>query len=243
MRTSTVVLFVLFLWGASEVHGQGIFSKQLPKHTYDSTVVDSTYGIVMYERLNASLGGDSIRKCGVYPCQNWQTDQYTSGQMLHKGFYIDGQLKTYKNYYPNGNVEREFIGQDNFNSSVKLYYSSGQMKSSIKYKDGVAKEWTDYHPNGQVMYEEKMNNKMEYYVYQKFYYADGKPQKITEQKEKKGTIFKYEEYNSNGTLKVQGEKLVTSDGQFINHGVWKYFDDKGSVSRSEKWDHGTKISG
>jgi antitoxin component YwqK of YwqJK toxin-antitoxin module len=220
---------------------QGIFDKQLPKRTYDTTIVDSVYGITIYEKLNAVLDGDSVRKCGVYACQNWQIDEYTTGQMLHKGFYLDGQLRSYKNYYPNGNLEREFVAADNFNSFVKLYYPNGQLKSSIKYKDGQPKDWIDYYQDGKVMYEEKTNNKQEYYLYQKYYYESGAPEKIMEIKDKKTMIFTYVEYYADGKVKLMGEKIFEG-GQYVNHGEWKYFDAKGAQAKAEKWDHGTKIA-
>lgn len=240
LRTGLLVLVVML--SVPAVNGQGFFDKQLPKHTYDTTIIDSTYGVIMYEKLNAVLGGDSVRKCGVYACQNWQTDQYNNGQVLHKGFYLDGQLRSYKNFYPNGQLEREFVAQDNFNSFVKIYYSNGQLKSSIKYKDGSPKDWTDYYSNGKLMYEEKMNPKMEYYLYQKYYYENGNPQKVTEIKDKKAGTFSHSEYYENGTVKVLGEKLSSGDGQLVNHGEWKYFDSSGKQTKVEKWDHGTKIS-
>jgi antitoxin component YwqK of YwqJK toxin-antitoxin module len=92
------------------------------------------------------------------------------------------------------------------------------------------------------MYEEKMSPKMEYYIYQKYYYENGNPQKLTEIKDKKKLSFSYSEYYESGKVKITGEKLATSDGQLMNHGEWKYYDESGTVTKVEKWDHGTKLS-
>src|SRR5689334_12695522 len=69
-------------------------------------VYDSTYGINIYEALNMNTGGDSTRNdVKGYALQGWMEDFYPDGKVLHKGYYIDGQLKAYKNFYPNGQLE------------------------------------------------------------------------------------------------------------------------------------------
>ena len=237
-----LLLLASFFCLGYNAFSQGIFDKQLPRHKYDVNVVDSTYGIIMYEALNSSLGGDSIRKCGVYACQSWQEDIYLTGQLLHKGFYIDGQLKSYKNYYPNGQLERDFNSLDNYHSSVKIYYPSGQLKSDVEYDEGTAKYWTDYTPEGKVQFTEKMNRSMEYYEFQKYFYDNGVPQKIMELKDKKKLTYLYEEYHPNGKLKLQGTKVYSKDnGQYVNQGTFKYFDENGTETKSESWDNGLKL--
>ncbi len=88
--------------------------KKLYHNTYDpKKVIDEKYGIVMYEKLNMMLGKDSIRNGATgYAANGFIEDYYTSGQLLHKGFYVDGQLKIYKNYYPNGKEEQVFRSMD-----------------------------------------------------------------------------------------------------------------------------------
>ena len=63
-------------------------------------VIDEKFGIQIYEPLNIMLGKDTIRNDeNGYAANGFIEDFYTSGQLLHKGFYVDGQLKLYKNYY------------------------------------------------------------------------------------------------------------------------------------------------
>lgn len=221
---------------------QGIFSKQLPQRKYPESVVDSVYGIIMYEKLVAALGGDSIRKNGVYACQGWFEDAYESGQILHKGYYVAGQLQSYKNFYPNGQVERDFASIDNMFGEGKLYYSSGKMKSHIKYAEGIPKQWTDYYEDGKVQYEEKMNKSMDYFEYQKYYYPSGALQKVILLSDKKKLEFSYTEYFENGTVKVEGHRIFTKESNtYFDHGEWKYFDQSGAKTKTEKFDRGVKL--
>lgn len=240
LRYSLILtLLAFFSW---DLKAQGIFDKQLPKHIYEENVVDSVYGITMYENLVIALGGDSIRKNGVYPANGWIEDAYKSGQIIHKGFYQTGQLLSYKNYYPNGQLERDFSSLDAMFGECKIYYSTGQLKSLIKYSEGTPKQWTDYYANGKVQYEEKMNKSMEYYEYQRYFFDSGSMQKITELVDKKKLEFTYTEYYGNGQIKIQGKKIFLKESNsYFDHGDWNYFDESGSKIKTEKFDRGVKI--
>lgn len=238
-RIYTALFFAVLSLTSS---AQGIFGKQLPQRKYPETVVDSTYGITMYEALVSALGGDSIRKNGVYACQGWFEDAYNSGQILHKGFYVAGQLQSYKNYYPNGKLERDFSSIDNLAGDAKLYYPSGQLKSSIKYSETRPRLWIDYYENGKVQYEEKMNKSMDYFEYQKYYYESGTPQKVILLTDKKKLEFSYTEYYEDGKVKVEGQRIFMKDSNiYLDHGSWNYYDQSGAKTKSEKFDRGTKL--
>ena len=60
------------------------------------------------------LHSDSTVLKKVYAVNGWKEDHYSTGELLHKGYYIEGQLKVYKNFYPNGNIERNFKAIDSF---------------------------------------------------------------------------------------------------------------------------------
>src|ERR1043165_2710014 len=190
--------------------GKAQFFGQIPEPTkYDAAkVIDPTYGIVMYEKLNFYTGGDSVRndKKG-YAMQGWMEDVYLTGSTIHKGFYEDGHLKTYKNFYPNGNTEREFKLTDYKKSSLKLYYQDGKMKSDIQYYDGSPQIWTDYYPNGQIEYTEENSKSMEYLINRRSYTEDGKPQELFELIDPKKKVYSRKEYYENGNIKAEGTMI------------------------------------
>ena len=92
--------FILFLacYFNAFCFGQFDFDEQLPEDKkYTEDIIDDVYGITIYEPLNMGLSPDSVRMEKGYAVNNWKEDFYTNGQMLHRGYYIDGQLKVYKN--------------------------------------------------------------------------------------------------------------------------------------------------
>lgn len=218
--------------------------RQIPeKMKYEaSKVIDSIYGIIVYEPLNIQLSGDSIRMCSGYACQNWVEDVYTTGEPLHKGFYIDGQLKNYKNFYPNGTLEREYKSIDNYKSTAKLYYSSGKLKSDIKYSEGIPECWTDYNENGVITYSELSDKTVSYIVHKKFFYDNGTPHRVMEISDKKTRLYTYFEYYPDGKVKVEGQKIY-NEGFFdyVNHGKWKYYDESGKVIKQEEYKNGERV--
>ena len=125
MRIFTLLSFTLITcFLNNKIHGQFDFDKQVKKVEHNSDIIDPVYGITLYEPLNLYLHSDSTRIEEGYAVNGWKEDHYSTGELLHKGYYIEGQLKVYKNFYPNGNVERNFKAIDSFKSKLTLSISS-----------------------------------------------------------------------------------------------------------------------
>ena len=121
------------------------------------------------------LHSDSTRIEEGYAVNGWKEDHYSTGELLHKGYYIEGQLKVYKNFYPNGNIERNFKAIDSFKSKLTLFYP--MEKSKVKsYSNDFAMEWTDYNENGDISFYE--NNKDKLSHEQKVFYYDSELRKM-----------------------------------------------------------------
>lgn len=190
---------------------------------------DSAYGITMYEKMNFALGGDSVRydKKG-YSATGWYEDYYEGGALLHKGYYAEGALKTYQNFYGNGQVERIFKSDYN-KSSMKIYYQDGKMRADIEYSGGNVIKETDYYPNGQVEFVEEYN-KDGLFVRNNFYAENGKPTSTLELTDPKKLHYEKKEYHDNGNLKEVG-KLVYSKGagDYQKEGKWLTYDESGKA--------------
>lgn len=203
-------------------------------------VIDPTYGIQMYEPLNMMLGQDSVRNASNgYAANGFIEDFYKSGKLLHKGFYVDGQLKIYKNYYPNGNVERNFRVVDIKKSKMTLFYDDGKTKSDIVYIENEALKWTDYYPNGNVEFEEIYDKSFNYYEKKANYFEDGKPESVLELIHKKKLLYDEIKYYSNGKVKEQGQ--VQYDKAMFDYkriGTWKLFDESGNMTKQQKYING-----
>ena len=194
-----------------------------------SDVMDERYGINIYEKLNFRLGGDSIRECKGYACKNWIRDYYTTGELLHNGFYVDGQLQNYKNYFPNGQLERIFKVLDDIRSTMTVYYSDGTLKSRVKYKKQYAQVWEDFHKDGSPEFYEEYDRKIEHIVAQRFYYDNGNPKTTMELVNKKKLIYDKKEYHSNGQVKAEGQLVYNIDMlDYQKTGTWKEYDEQGN---------------
>ncbi len=236
-RFITTILLVFPLLSGK---AQGFLDKQVPKEEktkYDpGKVIDSIYGVEMYRPLNKKLEGDSVRDCGDYACDSWVKDYYNNGNLLHKGYYVEGQLKLYKNYYPDGTLEREFKPKTTVKSILKKYYPNGQLKSEAIFLGKVSKEWTDYYRNGQVKYHEKYDKGINYYLKKESYQKDGTPQEIFRITDENDLRFVQKEFHKNGKKKVEGTLYYDEDMfDMRRDGKWKYYDKEGNLVKEEEY--------
>lgn len=235
-----LIIIIIITVGSFVAKAQ--FSGQIPEQTkYNpSKVIDPDYGITMYEKLNFLIGGDSVRndKRG-YAAQGWIQDIYESGSVIHKGYYEDGHLKIYKNFYENGVVERAFKVVDFKKSNEQVFYPDGKLKADINFYDGGTLMETDYYPNGQIEYIEENSKSMEYLVQRKSYAQDGKPQELFELIDPKKKIYSKKEYYENGTLKSEGTmKYNPAVIDYQKDGIWKSYDESGKLVSTETWQNG-----
>lgn len=240
IRLFTLLALILFSSGTAWAQ----FFGQIPEPTkYNAAkVVDPEYGIIMYEKLNFDIGGDSVRndKKG-YACQGWVEDIYESGKLLHKGYYEDGHVKAYKNYYENGNLERSFKIIDFKRCAMQLFYPDGKKKSEITYYEGGPQMWTDYYNNGQIEYTEESTKSLEYLIFRKSYAEDGKPQELFEMIDQKKKIYTKKEYYENGNIKAEGTmKFSKVMLDYQKDGDWKVYDESGKTT-AEKWVNGEQV--
>ncbi len=212
--------------------------KSLYNNTYDKdAVVDSKYGIKMYEPLNMMLGQDTVRNDNNgYAANGYEEDYYTTGQLLHKGFYVEGQLKIYKNYYTNGTVERNFRMVDLKKSKMTKFYEDGTIKSNIVYVMSEALKWEDYYPNGVLEFIEEYHKSFQYYVFKANYFESGAPENTLELEDKKKLIYTQMYFYENGKVKEEGEMQYSkSKFDYIRIGTWKQYNENGKATKETKF--------
>jgi antitoxin component YwqK of YwqJK toxin-antitoxin module len=206
-----------------------------------SEVIDPTYGIKLYEPLNMMLGNDSTRNDNNgYAANGFLEDYYKSGNLLHKGFYVEGQLKIYKNYYPSGNLERNFRMTDLKKSKMTLFYDKEDaIKSDVVYIENEALKWVDYYANGNVEFEEEYHKSFQYYIKKANYFENGKPENVLELVNKKKLLYTQSYYYDNGNLKEQGSvKYNKAMFDYERIGVWKLYDKNGNETKQQKYING-----
>ena len=203
-------------------------------------IYDSVYGINHYDPLNKEIGGDSIRndKKG-YAVQGWVEDYYTDGSLLHKGYYIDGQLKAYKNFFQNGQVEREFKMTDLTRSLSVSYYPTGQKRTNIIYSGTNVIKEEDYFATGQLEYIEEYDKKGQYYLQKKSFTKDGKPTLLFELIDSKKKIYSSKEYDDNGRMEEEGQLFYNeAENDYKKNGKWKFYKENGEVKEERTYVNG-----
>lgn len=237
MRLLTVIVFLLF-WipGQSQVGKQ----KNLSRYYMLEDIYDTAFGIDIYEKLNFFMGGDSVRNNPKgYAAQGTWEDYYKSGAVLHTGYYIDGQLRSYKNFYPDGKVERDFRTLDYFRYQMTLYYPDGKMRSDIIYFQGQEEVTHEYYPNGNPEIAEEYAKKCEYLMYRTFYYENGKTQSDLQLADKKKKKYSLKEYYENGNMQDEGTMQYYAElDNFLKEGNWKVYDENGKLVATQEFVRG-----
>ncbi|MGZ3865244.1 MAG: hypothetical protein ACXVC6_02345 [Bacteroidia bacterium] len=240
MKKILIGIFVFFAFCNTQVAQN--YSDQIPqlKRFDPKIVVDSTYGITMYEKLTPLLGGDSVRydKKG-YNIQGWWEDYYTSGKLLHRGFYVDGQLRAYKNYYESGQLERIYRVTDNKRCELMLYYFDGKIKSEVYYYDTYVNKQTDYFPNGNVDMQEESHGDNDYLVKRNSFYPNGYALIVFELIDKKKKLYMHKEFYETGKIKEEGNlKYYEPKMDYVKEGEWKYYDESTKLVKTETYQNG-----
>jgi MORN repeat variant len=181
-------------------------------------------------------GGDSVRKYfDGHLCNGLIEDHYPDGTILHKGYYTDGKITIYSNYYPDGQQERTFkMVSDRKNEMIK-YYQNKKTKSDVQYYLGNTTLWQDYYDNGQLSYLEEYDKKHERLMRRCSYFRDGKPESIfmpdESNKVSRGMIvYTLKEYFPSGQLHEESQMLYSKDSyDFMKDGYDKVYDEKGTL--------------
>ena len=219
--------------------------KTAASNVYSSEVViDKQYGVNMYKPLNMMLGGDTVRNdARGYATNGYVHDFYSTGQLLHKGFYVEGQLKVYKNYFPNGQVERNFRMVDLKKSKMVIFYDDGSTKSNIVYVNSEALIWQDFYPNGLPEFIEEYDKSFQYYLHKANYFENGTPENELILNNKKKLLYTQTYYYENGNMKEQGKmKYNTNEYDYEKIGTWLLFDKSGKPTKSIKYASGKVVS-
>ncbi len=208
-------------------------------NVYSDTIVDSTYGITIYEKFNILTDSEeSKRMCGKNPCYGIVKDYYTTDTLLHRGNYSVGKLQGYRNYYPTGVLEREIKFVNVYSAKLKLYYPSGNLKSEIHFNEKNPITWIDYFDNGNIDYEEYYNNTYSRLNKKASYYENGTIQEEQILIKKSKLIYSYKTYYENGQVKSEGEMRFMKDIEdYRRLGTWKHYNADGSLNKEEKFNY------
>jgi antitoxin component YwqK of YwqJK toxin-antitoxin module len=231
--------YIIILTFISQVSFAQRFADQIPqiKRYEQKDIYDTVNGICIYNKLIESLGGDSIKynKSG-YNLQGWNEDYYKDGKMLHKGYYVDGKLKVFKNFYENGQVERSFISPDPLHCSLDIYYENGLPKRKISYYDGKPQKYYEYYSSGLPKIAIENEKEMKFVTLKKSWYSNGQMESYLELKDRKDKVFAQKKYYENGQVMEEGIVKLSDNGKdYLKEGVWIFYDETGKNKKTENF--------
>lgn len=210
--------------------------KTLSMLIISSTLLAQTKSFVTYEEVSSKESGITYYDQFIIkrdnpvvrvndkgkPINGMVVDKYKTGGVVHRGFYQDGKLTYFVNYFPNGNLERVYKQLDPKKSRVKVFYASGGVKSDVLYIYNAALKWKDYYENGQLAFYEEFNKDFSYHILKVSYYQSGKIESKLERVKK--YRLEQTEYFENGKIKTKGElryNRFTFDYEKV--GNWEYY--------------------
>jgi antitoxin component YwqK of YwqJK toxin-antitoxin module len=211
-----------------------VFSQE--KIFLPSEVIDSTFGIEFYEKYNPLIGNDSVRKYEGYAVKGNITDKYANGKILHKGYYIDGQLKTYSNFYPSGKIERQFRPISDVDYKLIKYYENSLIKSEVIINRGNVVSWKDFYENGNLELEEIYFEKDLTIKSKKTGYESGNPESELILTNKKKRLYWEKNFYPNGKIAHEGEKRFDEGVLgYLKTGKWKLYNEAGELIKEETY--------
>jgi antitoxin component YwqK of YwqJK toxin-antitoxin module len=236
------VVFILCYSG--KITGQH-FANQIPqlRRFIQADIVDSVKGIFIYDRLLESIGGDSVvyNKAG-YNLQGWNENYYESGKTLHSGFYIDGKVIVFKNFFESGQCERTVVNPDPLHCTIDAFYEDGNQRFQINYYNGLPQKRYEYYRSGLPKYAEENEKEMKYLTLKKSWYSNGQQESNMEIVDVNKKIYSQKKYYPNGQLKEEGALVLTSDTNYVKDGVWTLYDNNGKNKHTEKFSALGKLS-
>jgi len=229
----TGFLFIIML---SEISAQNFFNSTNSKTYKSFQVLSADSSISIYDKLNKAFGGDSIRlDSRNQPFTGWVEDKYENGAALHKGYYIDGTVSLYKNYFENGKLERSVeavIG----GYLMQVYYPDSKLRYANRYSESGSQMEKSCYRNGQVAFVEEYNKSGGHLVKRNSYEENGTPKESLELVNKKKDIYYKTEYFENGYVKDEGTLQFFSDSRgFMKDGKWKTYTEDGNLLKEEMY--------
>jgi antitoxin component YwqK of YwqJK toxin-antitoxin module len=217
--------------------GSGCLCGQLqPNWPYlEKDILDSVEGIQMYSRFIGALTSDSVtcHRNGSN-LQGWNEDFYKSGKLLHRGYYVNGKLITFKNFYESGQCERMVENPDPLHCNVNIFFENGSPRRLIYYYNGLPQRFYEFYENGLPKYTEENEKELNYLKLKKSWYGNGNLESSLELLDHAGKKYAKKNYYLNGQLREEGILLkLPGVNEYVKEGSWYSYDSSGKKSRPE----------
>ena len=201
-------------------------------------------GIIIYDQYNPVLEGEKLRyDYDMHMVEGKQTDFYNNTKVLHEGTYKEGRLKSYKNFFPNEQIERQFKFKNEGEGEMKIFYINGQLKSRVKYSETREYQKEVYDIDGTILHFELNHKKSFYPIKKSVKFEDGSSKEEIELVNEDSLIYLQKNYSSSGNIISSGKMMYNEKfGNFIKEGEWNKYNDSGEVISEIVYENGKIIS-
>lgn len=207
---------------------QGLFVQAQQTNQTSDTQVNSTYSI-----LAEFFGADTLRLQNNSLAQGWIEDYYSSGELKHRGFYKNGKLLLYKNYFISGICAQVLTSSDPLNHTIDTYFANGFLNEQKIYFNSQLKKCTEYFENGNVKSKTEFERENKLIIYKKVWYSNGLLKSEMKLTDKVSKTYTERNYHDNGLLKEEGSLLISLDNKsYKRNGVWNTYDRTGRGLKS-----------
>lgn len=193
-------------------------------------------GISGYSKLIELSGGDSIRlNSQGKNAEGWIEDYYVNGKLMHKGFYKSGKLLMFKNFFENGNCERNFTSDNPLQYKIEFYFSNGNLKKSMEYFDRKPRKIQEFYENGNSKYQLEFDKDLEQLVGKKTWYINGTLETEIKLTDRKNLKYNEKNFYSSGILKEEGSLVYSKEKKdFVKYGTWLSYETNGKQKQLVK---------
>ena len=209
--------------------------------TPDFNQVESEeFGIVLYDQYANFNIDPKVRRGLDAPIEGKVEDFRTNNLLIHKGFYKEGKLRAYTNYFQNESIEREYKYKADGVGDLFVYYLNGYTRSVQKYYNYLPYHWEDYYDNGVLAYVETKNIKTQIPELIQENNYQGKTISIIEISDNKSLKYLKTIYYPNGKMSEQGELTYIEEIQdFRKDGRYVTYNTKEQITSELVYQRGT----
>jgi len=234
-----VLLFALFMQNPAFAQYDELDIEETDTITDDSL----NLSVDEYTKYTPLLGGKEVRKKDGLKINGMIKDFYPDSTLKHKGYYQNGQLvSTYKNYFPNGKLERSFTASGTFKLVIESFFYNGLPREYVEYRKGVVVKYIEYHHNGKMATYEEHDKKKGYYISLKNYYFNGNLKSSLELIDKKKFDYYEKEFFKSGKIKEEGSvHYNAAQYDYQRNGEWKVYNEKGLQVETKHYYEGELI--
>ncbi|MBL4703692.1 MAG: hypothetical protein JKY54_04175, partial [Flavobacteriales bacterium] len=168
-------------------------------------IEDPDDGIIIYNQYCPGLSGEIYLRQDQFKhvAEKEHVDYYANGKMLHKGYYENGSLMQFKNYFPNSQIERELKIKRKKPKQLTCYYMFGEIRERQIFDDGILMLHEKYHFSGRLKYLMEVSE-IGYLKIEQWNDEDGKPLKYIELLNEDSLKYEIAEMYLSGTIKEKG---------------------------------------